>query len=95
MKSIFTFTFFVALTTFSVNANAQSNSAAQETATDNPGSNIDLAPPAIEPAHVISDDGQKIYFLATPAVNPENPAVKQAEVNQRQNGNGQPARKPE
>ncbi len=53
---------------------------------------VDLLVPQKEPAHIIGDDGQKVYFLVDPSkVN----SGTSTNTNQIQNGAIQPKNKPE
>jgi len=74
-------------------SSAQSNTPSQDVADPSQPVAVDPLSPA-EPAYVIGDDGQKIYFITKPVIKGAENAVKTETPSQRSN-NEQPARKPE
>lgn len=53
---------------------------------------LDLLVPQKEPAHIIGDDGQKVYFLVDPANVGSRNSNNSTQI---QNGSAQPKNKPE
>ena len=92
MRFVYAFAFFFGISI--AVANGQSNTPSKNVSKDVvPSLSDDRVAPASEPAHVVGDDGQKVYFLVNPNAPVQDAATKKDEPNQR--SITQPARKPE
>ncbi len=92
MRFVYAFAFFFGISI--AVANGQSNTPSKDVNKDvAPAQSSDRVVPTPEPAHIIGDDGQKVYFLVNPKAPAQDAAIKKDEPNQR--SISQPARKPE